>query len=272
MRTAHTHARRALHTHPDPEAHEAWGWHGRTLGAPVTTDHGRRWLRVAATPIDQLIDTFWNGAIDAHRAIPAAVPRPRLLRWHDWTDGTWTYRAELYEHATAGTIADHAAITTPPALTSGWWATVGTALTTIATVNTIRMTVQPGFLAWSMPHYLGIPSNDHPGQPWTTAHGDFHYANLCAPELQILDWEGWGLAPAGYDAATLHTYSLLAPDAAADISHHLTDLLHTPAGRHAELVVITELLHACEHGINTALAAPLHHRARALSAGTGASR
>ena len=33
---------------------------------------------------------------------------------------------------------------------------------------------------------------------WEAAHGDLHWANLTHNPLNILDWEGWGAAPAGY--------------------------------------------------------------------------
>ncbi len=36
---------------------------------------------------------------------------------------------------------------------------------------------------------------------WRTAHGDLQWTNLTAPALNLLDWEGWGLAPVGYDSA-----------------------------------------------------------------------
>src|SRR5262249_19578387 len=72
--------------------------------------------------------------------------------------------------------------------------------------------------------------------------------------------------PAGYDAATLHSYSLLIPATAARIRHELSSLLNTPAGRHAELVAITELLHATARGEHSALAGPLRQRAAALLA------
>src|SRR5262249_18638582 len=59
---------------------------------------------------------------------------------------------------------------------------------------------------------LGEPVSTLSPMPWATAHGDLHFANLCAPNLHLLDWEGWGLAPAGYNAATLHSHSLHALD------------------------------------------------------------
>lgn len=50
-----------------------------------------------------------------------------------------------------------------------------------------------------------------------TAHSDVHWANLMASPLRILDWEGWGRAPEGFDAATLYAYTLLQPNTAAHV-------------------------------------------------------
>lgn len=264
MRTAHADACSVLRTQPAPGGRETWGWNGRTLSTPVTTPDGSAWLRIAAAPIDQIVDTFWNGAIDAQHHLPPDIPRPQLQRWHDWSDHTWAYRAELYEHIAATTVADDAVITAPPTLPPGWWSQVRRALDTLATVNTTRTAIQPGFLAWAMPHHLRTSPRDHPDAPWTTAHGDFHFANLCTPRLHILDWEGWGTAPPGYDAASLHSFSLLVPDTAAQVRHELAHLLDTPAGRYAELVVITDLLHAATQGINPHLTEPLRRRATTI--------
>jgi hypothetical protein len=91
-----------------------------------------------------------------------------------------------------------------------------------------------------------------------------NFANLCAPTLRILDWEGWGLAPTGYDAATLYIHSLLVPAAATTIRYELSHLLDTPAGQFAELVVITEVLHGTTRGDNLDLAQPVRNRAARL--------
>ncbi|MER6781217.1 MULTISPECIES: phosphotransferase [unclassified Streptomyces] len=45
---------------------------------------------------------------------------------------------------------------------------------------------------------------------WSTTHGDLHYGNVTR-RPHILDWEGWGRAPYGYDAVTLYVYALLTP-------------------------------------------------------------
>jgi hypothetical protein len=131
-------------------------------------------------------------------------------------------------------------------------------------VATSRRTITRHYLRQAMPRHLGTPIDTDPAVPWTTAHGDFHFANITAPEFQILDLEGWGLAPAGYDAATLHTHSLLVPATAARIRHELDSILTTPAGRHAELVAITELLDATTRGEHATLAGLLRQRASSL--------
>ncbi|WP_428962201.1 phosphotransferase [Micromonospora fluostatini] len=231
---------------------------------PVVTLSRPAWLRVASAPTDQIADTYWNGAIEAQDSLPPSIPRPQLWRWHDWSDPTWAYRSELYEYVADSTVAAPAVITAPPNLPAGWWRGVRAALEVIAAIRTTRVTIQPGFLAWAMPHYLGVPASDYATLPWTPAHGDFHFANLCAPNLRILDWEGWGHAPAGYDAAMLHSYSLLTPETADEVEREMAHLLTTPAGRYSELVVITELLHAAKQGTNPEIAAPLRRRAASI--------
>ncbi|WP_202451087.1 MULTISPECIES: phosphotransferase [unclassified Streptomyces] len=144
-----------------------------------------------------------------------------------------------------------------------WWTGLRIALDDIATVPTDRYTTKQQYLDWAMPKFLGT-SLDTRVPTWTTAHGDLHWANLCAPDLQILDWEGWGLAPTGYDVAILHSYSLLVLPTAARIRAEFAYLLDTPAGRFAELVAITELLHSTTRGANLPLAGLLHLRGEQL--------
>lgn len=64
-----------------------------------------------------------------------------------------------------------------------------------------------------------------------------HWSNLTGPSLAILDWEGWGLALAGTDAATLHAYSLPVPEVAAQVHETFADILDTPDGLQARLLV-----------------------------------
>ena len=194
MRTAHSYARTALDLLPDQDATEAWGWHGRTLSQPVIAPDGPAWLRVACAPTGQISLTFWNGSLEAEKAIPRSIPRPRLRANHDWSHDPWQYRAELYDRLTISPVATSPTLTTAPHLPPTWWATLRAALEDITTVPTHRYTVRQRYLDRAMPQFLGVPL-DTTTPSWSTAHGDFHWANISAPTLHILDWEGWGLAP-----------------------------------------------------------------------------
>ncbi|HEY5833936.1 hypothetical protein [Streptomyces sp.] len=262
MRNAHSRACTALESHPEPGSIEVWGWRGRTLSQPVTARGGPAWLRIGSAPTGQVNATFWDGSIAAEHALPRSIPRPRLRLVHDWSDEQWEYRAELYDREAALPISTSPALITAPDLSSDWWASVRAALDDVAQVPTSRMSVHQPFLERAMPEYLGTPI-DTAAPSWSTAHGDFHWANLSAPELRVFDWEGWGQAPTGYDAAVLHSYSLKFPSIAAQIRREL-DVLDTPAGWHAELAVITQLLHSTIRGDNLELAEPLRQRAEVL--------
>ncbi|WP_219419628.1 hypothetical protein [Pseudonocardia nigra] len=265
MCAAHDHARAALGLRlgPAPDSTEAWGWNGRTLGRPVDTPTGPGWLRLAAAPSGHTDHVFWSGNHDADAVLPVGTPRPARRANLDWHDHTWSYRAELFDHTTDPPISPTATLTDTPTLPPRWWAELRATLTAISAVPTSRHTTDQHYLDWSVPTFLD-PDMDTTTTSWTTAHGDLHWANLCAPRLQILDWEGFGRAPAGYDAVMLHTHSLLAPDLAEHVHAELAATLDTPTGRFAELAVIAELLHNAADGNTTIPTRPLRRRAAHL--------
>ncbi|WP_344638137.1 hypothetical protein [Kitasatospora cystarginea] len=230
------------------------------MSRPVSTPLGAGWLRLVCAPADKAGGKLWEGPQEAERFIPPAVPRPRLRDRRTWTEGDYGYLAELYDKVADRTVTTvEPILRTAPDLDHKWWSGLSTAVDAIADVPTERVAVRQEYLDRAMPQYLGV-SIDTTVPAWSTAHGDLHWANLTAPAFAILDWEGWGRAPAGYDAALLHAYSLRVPETAAEVRRHLGNLLDTPAGRFAELVVITELLQTATRGDNLELEAPLRHR------------
>lgn len=270
MRSAHAVACGFVGAAPDAqpsggEGQEAWGWRGRTLGRPVTGPYGPGWLRVVHSPLDKATGKLWTGPEAAERLIPRQVPRPRLRRVRQWTEGGDAYKAELYDRAVGETVSPTPVlVTAKPPLTAAWWNDLRTALVHLSTVHTDRTAVRQAYLDRAMPKYLAFLGGPVPTTPpsWSTAHGDLHWANLVGPELGILDWEGWGTAPAGYDAALLHAYSLGMPERAERVRQELSPLLDSEDGRFAELVVITELLQSAERGDNVELVPALRQRAK----------
>ncbi|MET8247789.1 phosphotransferase [Streptomyces sp. NPDC005202] len=122
------------------------------------------------------------------------------------------------------------------------------------------MAVRQEWVDRSVPRFLGMPSPRI--TDWATAHGDLHPANLTTSPY-LLDWEGFGLAPVGYDAAMLLAYCLLVPDVAQRVRDTFP-ILDTALGRVAQIIVVTELLQSASRGDHpelvpalTALAADL---------------
>ncbi|MGW2081248.1 hypothetical protein ACWCOW_30670 [Streptomyces sp. NPDC001939] len=235
MRRAHTAAARRLRvTATGPEV---WGWQGRTLGRRAD----RWWLRLLCEPADRLGGRMWEGSAAAEAALPRSVPRPRLHDLFDWSAEGHTYRAELSEYVPMPALQRGGpALTRELDLPASWWTDLRAALATTATVPTSRVAVSQQWVDKNFTRLLGIP----PAQitNWTTGHGDLHWANLTEAPLTLLDWEGWGRLPVGYDIGLLHAYSLPGPVTAARIRAEFTHVLDTPDGRTGELIALAQLL------------------------------
>ncbi len=137
------------------------------------------------------------------------------------------------------------------------------ALEATSTVATDRQAVRQQWIDNNLARFLGIPAFQE--NAWTTGHGDLHWTNLTGPPLIMLDWEGWGLVPVGFDAGLLHAYSLNRPATAARIRAEFAHILDTPAGRPGELVALAELLQVAGRGGHPDLAPHLARPAEHLT-------
>ncbi|WP_331749069.1 hypothetical protein OIA45_48395 (plasmid) [Streptomyces chartreusis] len=81
--------------------------------------------------------------------------------------------------------------------------------------------------------------------------------------MSILDWEGWGRAPEGFDAAMLDAYSLLQENVAARV-RDVFPVLGSPAGLAAEATVCAQLLQTVSRGDNLTLEDQLRHWSEGL--------
>ncbi|MEU7736778.1 NUDIX domain-containing protein [Streptomyces griseus] len=193
MRRTHAAAARTLHV----RAHgpSTWGFRGRTLGRRA--DEGR-WLRVVSVPLGKPRSITWDGTVHADTLLPRAVPRPRVDDLLEWTDPTHRYRAELSEYLPRPALQSGGPVLTRELdLPDSWWADLRAALTATAAVPTGRQAVRQQWIDRHFHRLLGIPTIQVAS--WTTGHGDLHVGNLLPPPLVIVDWEGWGRMPAGFD-------------------------------------------------------------------------
>ncbi|MCX4462367.1 hypothetical protein OOK58_59275 [Streptomyces sp. NBC_01728] len=231
---------------------EFWGWAGRTLGAPARTAAGQpAWLRLVAVPADKATGKLWEGAVSAQQALgDLDGRRPALLGVHDETEDGTAYRAELSAGVDEPVLSLTPVLHEDLGLPDSWWTELAGALDKLSATTTDRVTVRPQYMERAIPQFVGIPVPDAPC--WNTAHGDLHWANLTAP-LRILDWEGWGQAPAGFDCAMLYAYSLLDPGTAARV-RAVFPVLGTADALAAEATVCAMLLQTVDRGDNLVLA------------------
>lgn len=215
------------------------------------------WLRVTSLPLAKaprqgsapLPEDPWRGPEDAAWRVPVKVPRPSFAAMHRWTRGGHAYHADLHTHARGVPLS--ATVLPPEGLRPDdpWWGQLSEALTVVSDVQTQRVAVRKERVAWAMPRFLG--SNAPTQAPsWATAHGDIQWSNLAGPSLEILDWERWGVAPEGYDAATLYVASLGVPELAAEILDRFSTTLNSPSGRFSQLYVASEFIQGFERGNN----------------------
>ncbi|MCX4428958.1 hypothetical protein [Streptomyces mirabilis] len=254
MRAHHAHTAKALDVQVEPGV-EFWGWAGRTLGAPARTATGAAvWLRLVSAPEDKAAGKLWDGALDAQYAFgDLDGRRPALLVVHDAVDDGTAYRGELSVRVDEPVLSDDPVLQHDLQLPDSWWTGLAGSLAKVSAVDTDRVAVRQQYVERAIPDFVGIPA---PAVScWTTAHADVHWSNLTSP-LRLLDWEGWGRSPEGFDAATLYAYSLLQPDTAARV-RAVFPVLGSPAGLAAEATVCAQLLQTVSRGDNLTLAAPL---------------
>jgi hypothetical protein len=246
-----------------PDGPPVWGWHGRTLSRSAAHPvHGACWLRLLAAPAEKAGGKLWEGTAAA-AVFDGRVNKPALHAVHDRVEGAMAYRAELTAFVDAPACSPSPVLRAPLKLPGIWWKSLRTDLEALADAATDRVAVRQQWIDRAVPEYTGYPAPRV--SAWATAHGDLHLANITTTGV-LLDWEGWGLAPAGYDAALLLAYSLLEPATAARIRAEFAGVLDSGSGRAAQLVVAAELLQSVSRGDHPELAGPLRAMAGVAAA------
>lgn len=241
-----------------------FGWRDRTLGCRVRAEDGDYWLRVVSEQQAWANDEFWTGNVDAGAI--TGVAKPSVLRHWDWDDGPMRLRAELATLLSGRPCSDTPEVREPVKLTAAWWRALHASLRALARVDTSRRHMRQEDVSRRLQVFFGDRVDDPLVSRWVPAHTDLHWANLLTPECAILDWEGWGLAPAGYDAATLLMHSLLVPEVADRVRADFRDQLEHRDGLLAQLYVVARMLLRINSGDYPDLAVPLHHHAEGVLA------
>lgn len=246
-----------------PDGPVVYGWRDRSAGQRVRTCGGPRWLRVVAEPPAWVEEAWWRGNQDANGL--HGIPRPCVLDVVEWTEaGSLRVRAELMTLASGHVCSATPELRRTIELPARWWTDLRSSMDSLRATPTNRVNMSDALVSERLAT-AGADGGSPDQITWTTAHGDLHWANLTAPSLTILDWEGWGRAPAGIDAATLHAYSLLVPEIAAQVHDTFVDILDTPDGLRARLMATVRLQRRIDHGDSPVLAEPLQRQAQELA-------
>lgn len=210
-----------------------FGWMDRTIGAITQIDGERRWLRLVVEPAEFPLLEFWTGNQAAN--VLTGVRRPRVLGSYEPAVMGWQCRAELLEFVPESPCSSDPVVHTRPDVGTDWWRGFADSYRAVGTASTTRTAVDQEQLGGRLDDAYGL---DRPVvRRWATAHGDLHWANLTAPRCWWLDWEGWGLAPRGFDAASLYMHSLAVPELADRIGTLFAEELNSSDGVISQLYV-----------------------------------
>lgn len=230
----------------------------RSIGTRVYTGEEDAWLRIVYDDPEWGVGYYLGGNVSANEI--HGLPKPVVMRWKEWEDNGRRLRGELSTFVPDSTLSSSMVLDTELELSDRWVTQLSTSLSALAAHPAPRQGVDAHYVNYGLMAFFGI-TVDFEIIPWTTAHCDLHWANVTAPNLYILDWETWGRAPAGYDAATLYCASLRCPRTAKRVHDALAHVLDTDNGRIATLAAIVRLLRFIDCGDYLALARPLRDHA-----------
>ncbi|MFJ8151198.1 hypothetical protein [Streptomyces sp. NPDC094468] len=204
----------------------------RSVGA--RTDRGT-WVRVERRSFDRIGAQGWNGTEAA--AVLHGVSMPKWyagLAWRE-RDEPVMWRADEMALVTAPPVGQAALVIEDPQLSDGWWAALNASLDALAAQRTHRIATPDTKMA-TQELVTGtiravFPEVDATVDEWTPAHADLTWANVTGPEFCIIDWEDWGMAPRGLDAATLWGNSLAVPALAQRVWAERRPDLESRSGR-----------------------------------------
>lgn len=238
-----------------------FGWNDRTIGAKVYKGNVKYWLRVVTEQYYWAKGDWWVGNEAANQI--KGILKPEVVDSWEWEQAEKKCKAVLMTYIKGEVCSKTPELRIWVALPQQWWVALRDSLDMLARLPTNRIITTQEKVNHRLHIYYGDEVDTTITQ-WETAHGDMHWGNIFSPRFCLLDWEGWGLAPKGYDAATLYCYSLLVPNVAKQVYDTFADKLDTVDGIKAQLYVITRLIRRIDQGDASELAIPLRQHAAVL--------
>jgi hypothetical protein len=206
---------------------------GEDGGTCGTSTSRRTWVRIQHRCLDSDVSAAWTAEESAAELANVRKPRwHQAVTWHD-QDNDVEWRADELDLVRSPVLGG---LTEPPTtdLPDRWWADLKRSLDALADQSTDRVALDQATVTRLITREFGS-GVDTIVDEWTTAHGDLVWPNVTR-DGHLLDWEGWGIAPRGLDAASLWGLALPRPDLAAKIQEVFAADLTTRSGRLVQLM------------------------------------
>ncbi|MFE3776193.1 hypothetical protein [Streptomyces sp. NPDC059122] len=214
----------------------------RSVGA--RTDRST-WVRVERRGLDRIEAQGGDGTASA--AALRGIAKPVWLAGVAWRDEAEPVMWLADETGLLpGTPVGNAVAAEDPQLSEEWWASLSASLDALAVQSTNRIATPDTEtltqeLVTATIHSV-FPGVDTAVTDWCPAHADLNWANMTAPVFCAFDWEDWGMAPHGLDAASLWGASLAVPALADRVRSERRNDLESRDGKLMTLFVAAKIL------------------------------
>ncbi|PZT72950.1 hypothetical protein DNK56_03430 [Streptomyces sp. AC1-42W] len=157
------------------------------------------------------------------------------VTWRDDAEPV-LWRADETELVNDPPVGQAALVIEDPQLPDTWWDGLNASLDALATQHTPRIATPDTESITQDLVEVTIRSvfpevSDLVVSEWTPAHADLTWANVIGPDFCIIDWEDWGMAPRGLDAAILWGNALAVPTLADRVWAERRPDLESRSGR-----------------------------------------
>jgi hypothetical protein len=217
------------------------------------------WVRVERRHQHRIKSAAWIG-LEAASTIPG-VPKPAWYQSATWADSDreQVWRADELAFIASPSVKAAGGLEAAKSLPDVWWQRLRESLTALAEHETERVGMSQAHLTKRITQVF--PDVDTTVAEWRTAHTDLQWSNLTL-DGHILDWEDWGMAPRGHDAATLWQASLPDPALTARVEREFATDLQTRSGK---LSLLLRCANAIRIATNRGTTTPLLEPAKAAA-------
>lgn len=229
----------------EPVGNPSFGWNNKSIGSEVrTTGGGVFWAKMFSTPKEKATGRDWEGEKTAsHWPVPW---KPKLHHVYEFGEDIRTQLIIADKVAGAIIGGSQHKISPDGAVSDEFLIELREALRWLQGVSTDRVNTRFDLVRRRVSERWAI-NLDYADCVWETIHGDLHWKNIAGPQLEIIDWEGWGIGLQHQDLAFLIAISSLDQILARRIRTVFRGSVSARSLTLAELFVTAELLRAAEN-------------------------